>query len=217
VRDSRGSIGDGEIGAGVRGPASNPLISRWVRSYAPRREGSRRHGSCLTRPRGCPGSSPFGLDTGYPGSPAGFRYGTRRASVPTSSLDAPLIWPSCRTSGLAIPARCLPQREHGRHPCARRSDRPTHLSGIFAARCTHVRASPSTRERLSKYHRYNRRRKKGPGFIGKARLSGAAREADGGFPATHLPDKRKYAVRRRDVIADGGGVRQPGSREGPDP
>jgi hypothetical protein len=54
VRDSRGSIGDREIDAGVPGPASRPQISQWVRSYAPRRQGSRRHGSCPTRPSGCP-------------------------------------------------------------------------------------------------------------------------------------------------------------------
>jgi len=45
VRDSRGLIGDCEIGAGVRGPASSTRISLLVRSYAPQREGSRRLGS----------------------------------------------------------------------------------------------------------------------------------------------------------------------------
>ena len=63
VRVSRGSISDGGIGAGVRGPASSPLSSRWARSYATRREGSRRHGSCPNRPSGCPegvGSPPGG-------------------------------------------------------------------------------------------------------------------------------------------------------------
>src|SRR5262249_34029117 len=54
VRDSRGSIGDGEIGAEVRGPASSRLISLWLRSYAPWREHSRRLGSLPNLPRGYP-------------------------------------------------------------------------------------------------------------------------------------------------------------------
>jgi hypothetical protein len=61
VRDSRGSIGDRESGPGVPGPASRPPSSRWVRSWAPLREGSTSHGSCPTRPSGCPegfGSAP---------------------------------------------------------------------------------------------------------------------------------------------------------------
>jgi hypothetical protein len=51
LRDSRRSIGDCEIGAGVRGPAASPLTSLLVRSYAPRREGSRTLGSFPSRPR----------------------------------------------------------------------------------------------------------------------------------------------------------------------
>ncbi len=42
MRDSQGSIGDCEIGVGVRGPAAGPLDYLLVRSYAPPREGARR-------------------------------------------------------------------------------------------------------------------------------------------------------------------------------
>ena len=48
-------MGDCKIGAGVRGPASRPLIWLLVRSYAPRRDGSRRLGSFPNLPRDCPG------------------------------------------------------------------------------------------------------------------------------------------------------------------
>jgi hypothetical protein len=104
VRDSRGSIGDGEIGAGVRGPASSPLNSRWVRSYAPRRAGSRRHGSCPTLPsavRGLRRSESTPATQGVrPDSATGCVEHRSRLHRSTPRL----IEPSCRTSGLVHPS-----------------------------------------------------------------------------------------------------------------
>jgi hypothetical protein len=44
-----------------------------------------------------------------------------------------VILPACWTSGLCLSVRCLPQREHGRHPCAHRSDRPKHRRASLRA------------------------------------------------------------------------------------